>query len=305
MDSFQSKQETLDKTVKERLSRQETVIKKQYEQMLQGILQDVSGYYTKLETGGRLTLEEMAKYKRMDALVKQIESQSRQLTKQRQKALVTYLSETMQYSYSYMAYGIETETLAQLGFSQIKSEQILASINNPLHGLTLNETLEKNRKEVVYQLRTRLTQELVNGSSYRSMANALKGVIENDYRKAITIARTETHRVMESGKQEAVTRATKQGIVMAKKWNTSRDTRVRKTTKSNHVALDRQTVSSDQPFNLGSGITAMTPGQSGTPQNDINCRCFATYSVERVEKKQHKELADMTFDQWQKDRLIA
>lgn len=303
MDSFQDKQTALAKTNTNRLSRQQTAIKKQYEEMLQGILQDVSGYYTKLEQGGKLTLEEMAKYKRLDSLVKQIESQSRQLTKQRQKALVAYLKESMKYSYEYMAYGIETETLARLGFSQIKGEQILASINNPIRGLTLNETLEKNRKEVVYQLRTRLTQQLVKGSSYRTMATALKDVVENDYRKAITIARTETHRVTEAGKQEAVTRATNQGIVMKKKWNTSRDSRVRKTTQSNHVALDGQTVSSDQPFNLGKGITAMTPGQSGKAEHDINCRCFVTYSVERVEKKTHQELADITFEQWKKDRL--
>jgi len=303
MESFQDKQAALAKTNANRLSRQQTAIKKQYEEMLQGILQDVSGYYTKLEQGGKLTLEEMAKYKRLDSLVKQIESQSRQLTKQRQKALVAYLKESMKYSYEYMAYGIETETLARLGFSQIKSEQILASINNPIRGLTLNETLEKNRKEVVYQLRTRLTQQLVKGSSYRTMATALKDVVENDYRKAITIARTETHRVTEAGKQEAVTRATNQGIVMKKKWNTSRDSRVRKTTRSNHVALDGQTVSSDQSFNLGKGVTAMTPGQSGKAEHDINCRCFVTYSVERVEKKTHQELADMTFEQWKKDRL--
>ena len=303
MESFQDKQAALAKTNANRLSRQQTAIKKQYEEMLQGILQDVSGYYTKLEQGGKLTLEEMAKYKRLDSLVKQIESQSRQLTKQRQNALVAYLKESMKYSYEYMAYGIETETLARLGFSQIKSEQILASINNPIRGLTLNETLEKNRKEVVYQLRTRLTQQLVKGSSYRTMATALKDVVENDYRKAITIARTETHRVTEAGKQEAVTRATNQGIVMKKKWNTSRDSRVRKTTRSNHVALDGQTVSSDQSFNLGKGVTAMTPGQSGKAEHDINCRCFVTYSVERVEKKTHQELADMTFEQWKKDRL--
>jgi len=303
MASFQDKQSELEKANQRRLSKQESVIKKQYGQMLQGILQDVSGYYTKLEAGGVLTLEEMAKYKRLDALVKQIETRSRQLTAQRQQALLTYLSEAMQYSYAYMAYSIETEALALLGYSTIKGEQVLAAINNPLHGLTLSETLEKNRKEVMYQLRTRLTQELVNGSSYRSMANVLKEVVENDYRKAITIARTETHRITESGKQEAVTRATKQGIVMTKKWNTSRDTRVRKTTKSNHVSLDGQTVPSDQPFKLGNGITAMTPGQSGTPQNDINCRCFATYSVERVEKKTHQALADMSYEQWQQDRL--
>jgi len=303
MDEFRNKQDRLDNENDARLKHQEALIKRQYEEMLSDILGRVSSYYTKLETGGKLTLEEMAKYKRLDTLVKQMEAQSRQLTTQRQKALLAYLNEAMQYSYAFMAYSIETETLALLAFSAIKGEQVLAAINNPLHGLTLNETLEKHRKEVVYQLRTRLTQELVNGSSYRTMANALQGVIENDYRKAITIARTETHRITEMGKQEAVTRASNQGIVMTKKWNTSRDTRVRKTTKSNHVALDGQMVPSDQPFKLGNGITAMTPGQSGTPQNDINCRCFATYSVERVEKKQHAALADMTFEQWQQDRL--
>ncbi|MCY1690728.1 hypothetical protein OVA29_08670 [Exiguobacterium sp. SL14] len=147
MASFQDKQEAIDKANDRRLSREQTAIKKQYEEMLRDILQQVSFYYQKLEVEGKLSLEDMAKYKRLDSLIKQIEAQSRFFTKRRQTSLISYLKETMQYSYAYMAYSIETESLAYLGFSQITSEQILLAINNPIRGLTLNETLEKNLKK--------------------------------------------------------------------------------------------------------------------------------------------------------------
>lgn len=302
MPSFDDKQKALEKAQKRREVLFERETRRMYQDIIKGVLGDVSAIYARLEKD-ELTYEDMAKFNRLDSLVKQIETRSKLLTQRRRNALLKYLSDAFRFSYEYMAFGIETAAMAYLNYTSVTTEQILASVNNPVKGLTLNETLEKNRRDIIATIRSTVTQALVRGSSYSSMAKELKTVFEGDYKKAIRVSRTEAHRVVEQGKSQAVQRAASQGVVMMKKWNSSRDSRVRKTSKANHRKMDGQTVKADEQFNLGRGIKADAPGTSGVAAHDINCRCFVTYTVERVEKKEHAELASMTYEEWRKVRL--
>ena len=302
MPSFDDKQKALEKTHKRREVLFERETRRMYQDVIKDVLGQVSTIYARLEKD-ELTYEDMAKFNRLDSLIKQIETQSKLLTQRRRNALLKYLSDAFRFSYEYMAYSIETTAMAYLNYTSVTTEQILASVNNPVKGLTLNETLEKNRRDIIATIRSTVTQALVRGSSYSSMAKELKTVFDGDYKKAIRVSRTEAHRVVEQGKLQAVQRAAAQGVVMMKKWNSSRDSRVRKTSKANHRKMDGQTVKADEQFNLGRGIKADAPGTSGVAAHDINCRCFVTYQVERVEKKAHQELADMTLEQWRKVRL--
>jgi len=268
MPSFDDKQKALEKAQKRREVLFERETRRMYQDIIKDVLGDVSAIYARLEKD-ELTYEDMAKFNRLDSLVKQI----------------------------------ETAAMAYLNYTSVTTEQILASVNNPVKGLTLNETLEKNRRDIIATIRSTVTQALVRGSSYSSMAKELKTVFEGDYKKAIRVTRTEAHRVVEQGKSQAVQRAASQGVVMMKKWNSSRDSRVRKTSKANHRKMDGQTVKADEQFDLGRGIKADAPGTSGVAAHDTNCRCFVTYTVERVEKKEHAELASMTYEEWRKARL--
>lgn len=302
MPSFDDKQKALEKAQKRREVLFERETRRMYQDIIKGVLGDVSAIYARLEKD-ELTYEDMAKFNRLDSLVKQIETRSKLLTQRRRNALLKYLSDAFRFSYEYMAFGIETAAMAYLNYTSVTTEQILASVNNPVKGLTLNETLEKNRRDIIATIRSTVTQALVRGSSYSSMTKELKTVFEGDYKKAIRVSRTEAHRVVEQGKSQAVQRAASQGVVMMKKWNSSRDSRVRKTSKANHRKMDGQMVDANELFELGRGVKAKTPGQSGVAAHDINCRCFVTYTVERVDKKAHAELADMTYEQWRKERL--
>lgn len=302
MSTFEDKQKALEKaqTRRQRVFERET--RRIYQDVIKSVLGEVSTIYARLEKD-ELTYEDMAKFNRLDSLIKQIEAQSKLLTQRRRNALLKYLSDAFRYSYEFMAFSIETAAMSYLNYTSVTTEQILAAVNNPVKGLTLNETLEKNRREIIATIRTSVTQSLVRGSSYSSMAKELKTVFDGDYKKAIRVSRTEVHRVVEQGKSQAVQRAASQGVVMMKKWNSSRDSRVRKTSKANHRKMDGQTVKADEQFNLGRGIKADAPGTSGVAAHDINCRCFVTYTVERVEKKEHAELASMTYEEWRKVRL--
>ncbi|MBR2758834.1 MAG: hypothetical protein IKD52_12360, partial [Exiguobacterium sp.] len=145
MPLFDDKQKELEKvqTRRQRIFERET--RRMYQDIIKSVLGEVSTIYARLEKD-ELTYEDMAKFNRLDSLIKQIEAQSKLLTQRRRNALLKYLSDAFRYSYEFMAFSIETAAMSYLNYTSVTTEQILASVNNPVKGLTLNETLEKNRR---------------------------------------------------------------------------------------------------------------------------------------------------------------
>ena len=302
MPTFESNQKKLERANKRRQNEEERRIKALYKEVTGDVLNDVASIYERLEVNGKLTYEEMAKFKRLDRLIKDITTRLTLLSKRRRNELLKYLAESYSYSYEYMAYSIETAALARLNYTALTAEQIQKATSNPVTGLTLTQTLEKNRSEIIYKVQQVVTRSLVEGATYGQMAKVLKETFDGDYKKSIRVARTEGHRIVESGKYEAVTHASRQGVIMTKKWNNVGDIRVRSKIGANHVVMQGQTRPVDEPFDLG-GVQADVPGSSGVARHDIHCRCFTTYEVQEIQRKTHSDLADLTFEDWQKERL--
>lgn len=86
----------------------------------------------------------------------------------------------------------------------VRPETLKDAVNNPVSGLTLNDNLEKNRAEIVYNIKQTIGIGLQNGDRYETMAKRVAESLDNDYNKAIRIVRTETHRVQQSGKLESI-----------------------------------------------------------------------------------------------------
>lgn len=59
-------------------------------------------------------------------------------------------------------------------------------------------------------------------------------------------------------------------------------------TKANHIKMEGQVVEVGGYFDLGNGVKAKSPGESGTPENDCNCRCFLDYEMMTVEEFQER-----------------
>lgn len=178
----------------------------------------------------------------------------------------------------------------------VTPETIRRAVNNPISGLTLNDTLEKNRKEVVYDIKREIGVGLANGDRYSTMAKRITERVDMDYKKAVTIARTETHRVKEAGFHDASTEindALKNGTTamrLHKTWVSMKDERVRKSSKANHRKMNGVSILEDEEFDLGRGVKTQAPGQSGDPHNDINCRCFLKYELKEVEETTNKTI---------------
>ena len=122
-------------------------------------------------------------------------------------------------------------------------------------------------KVIVQRLQNTLTQAVLNGESIPKIATRIKAVAETSRRQAVTIARTETTRVVNQGRMTGFTQARDQhGIQMKKRWISTPDAR----TRPDHLQLDGETAELDEPFSNG----LMQPGDvNGPPEQVVNCRC--------------------------------
>jgi len=185
----------------------------------------------------------------------------------------------------------------------VKPEVLRAAVNNPVHGLTLSDQLEKNRADIVWGIKQAVGVGLSEGDNYTTMAKRIqKELIGPDgsggsYYKAVRIARTEAHRVREEGNLDAAQNLTEKlepaGMTMVKTWHTMKDERVRpnraRKTKSgwkysrggkyDHQKMEGVQVPINEEFTLPSGAKTQAPGKSGVAGEDINCRCFLSYDV--------------------------
>lgn len=176
---------------------------------------------------------------------------------------------------------------------------IRAAVQNPIAGLTLDKRLERNRAQIIYDIKKNIAIGLTRGDSYTTVAKRIAKSVNNDYTKAMLITRTETCRVREQGFEESARAAQNDlmgtGYVMSKTWRSMQDGSVRHTGDANHVKMHGVTVLADEYFELVGGVKAFSPGMSGTPQNDCNCRCYASrdfMSAKEFEKKTGRVLPE-------------
>ncbi len=192
----------------------------------------------------------------------------------------------------------------------LRPEVIKNAVENPISGLTLPDTLEKHRQEIMYGIKQRINIGLMTGERYDTMAkNINKAVFGNAgvgglYGKSMNIVRTEVHRVQESGLADSAKDINKglegSGLVEVAIWRTMKDKRVRpqvrvrnargkwKTIKNrsgaDHQKMEGKAIIVGDKFELEKGVFAECPGKSGTARNDCNCRCFLEYKIVSIEE---------------------
>lgn len=303
MANLDNSEERLRKYLERKLKGTDKTIARNYANILREIRKELSKLYEKYEIDGKLTYAEMAKFDRLKKFNLFINELLTLQYKDMKKVVYDFLGDAYQEGYYMTGWAIETDTLSKLRYSAVNAETITAMIENPITGLVLSERLIKNKQNIIYTIQQELTQGLVQGETYGTMAKRLKVALENDAMKAMRIARTEGHRVIESAKHDSVEHASKNGIVMMKEWNSSEDERVRRG-KSNHRKLNGVKVSIEKEFDDGLS-RGKAPGQLPAAGSSINCRCFLTYEVVTVKKPDAKDLDGMVFDTWKRERVLA
>lgn len=267
-------------------------VARQYANFLKDLRLLLGEYFDKYEKGGVLTYEELAKYNRIERLYKDINKQAGRNYDGLDKLLDTLLRDVYQEGYYMTTWGVQQE-IEKFIPTALTSDQVLASVRNPISGLTLNDRLEKNRTLIEYSIRESVTKGLVEGSTYKTMMDDISKVVEGDKVKAMRIARTEAHRVVEEGKQDARDNMQSNGILISKEWISGADERVRES----HKSLDGKVVGNDEYFETTNG-RALYPGGFGVASEDINCRCTVIQKVTGVTKPNLKDVDKQSYDKY-------
>lgn len=272
---------------------------KRYSKLLREVNEELAKSYEKYEKGGKLTYTEMAKHNRLEKLIKEISSLVEEKDKELKEDIQQHLKEQYEESYYQTAYIVETSSETRLAYTTLKDEVIDAAINNRFSGLTLNERLERRRVELIYKMQETITRGLVDGDTYRTIAEKVKKDLEGDLSKANRIVRTESRRIREEGGFNSALHAKSKGIVMKKTWRCMSDERSRK----DHINMDGKTVDIDEYFTLNRRKGMHPLDRNFLAKDVINCRCYLSKKIDRIERPQHEGLADLTYVEWQKERL--
>lgn len=281
----------------------EKEIRKIYKTILTDLQHFVADEYIQLAQDGKLTYEILQAKGEYARFLEEVEQRLNGITPQVSREIRSTVEEVYTLSYNGMADAVLKATASQAlrgalqGVKAVTPEAVKAAVENPVSGLTLNDTLEKKRKDIVYDIKRQIGVGLTQGDRMSTMARRIADSLDGDYKKAVRIARTEVHRVRESGHNDSALQIDETlqngmtGLRMVKIWRTMKDERVRpqvrKRTKhgwttvirgsANHMKMEGQTVLANEPFDLGGGVTAMAPGKSGVASQDINCRCTIEY----------------------------
>lgn len=289
------------KRLEQMAKRKEKDIGQRYGRLLNDINSELALSYRKYEKEGILTLEEMVKHDRLEKLMREVDGSISKADQAIKRDIDRHLKRQYKESYYQMAWLLETSTKAKLAYTPIKAYVLAEAVNIQFTGLTLNERLSKRRKELQYDMREKITRGLSEGKHYRTIAEDVSTVLEGDMAKANRIVRTESRRARETGISNSVKHAESKGIRMSKTWRNLNDERSRDT----HLALDGTKIETNEMFDVN-GYEADHPLDTSLPASEVvNCRCFLAYEVEAVEKPEDETLADLTYQEWQKERLSA
>lgn len=276
----------------------EKEIRKIYKELLKELNSYLADIYIHYSENDMLNYGSLAKAGMDARFLEEVEQRINGITPK----VSSFIDSTVQLTYEACYDGMRNAVVKAAGnrellkqaFSTVTAvtpDVIKRAVENPVSGLTLKDTLEKHRKEIIYDIKRNIGVGLTNGDRYSTMAKRISESVDGDYKKAIRIVRTETHRVRESGFNDAATalndtlKQGKSGYVMAKTWHTMQDERVRpnkakgKSKKYNHVKMDGVTIPQDDLFVLPSGATCKAPSQTGVAGEDINCRCYLSYDL--------------------------
>lgn len=285
----------------------EKKIAKSYKDTLLSVRSSLGELYTKYEVNGKLTISEMHKYNRMLKLEKDLYEQVNGLYKINKKEMVNLFGSMYEDTFYKTAFLIEKTTDMNIYTIPLVPEEVQASVQNPISGLTLNETLEHNRIVIIKNIKQAITQGLITGSSYKEMSGKITDVLNQDVNKSIRIVRTEAHRNQVEARISTMKKAQEKGIDMKKRWVSVFDAR----TRTNHRGLDGQVVKMDEKFKIN-GNSTEAPGMFGVASEDINCRCRVVAffddqvldgRIAKDESGANVKVPYQTYSEWMKTKM--
>lgn len=288
----------------------EEKIKAMYRTLNDELTAYISKKYVRYADGdGRLYIAYLDAQNQRARFLREIANNVDNMTPQMQEEIMQLVNDTYKTSYKGMAEAFAKAEKAGKFVEVVKDiatnpNVLRQAVNNNISKLTLSPVLQKHRNEIIYQIQQELNIGLMQGDRYETMAKRISERVGVSYSKAMNIARTESHRNVESGFMDCAENLQSKmkgdsNLIYAVTWRTMKDERVRpnqrRKTKhgwkivkgkgsANHQQMEGVTIKVGELFDLGNGIKTKAPGQSGDAANDCRCRCFLEYNLMTVEE---------------------
>jgi len=223
--------------------------------------------------GSDVSFADMSSYNRLTNLEQQIADEIKKLTNASIKTTTSALKDLYSEQFYRAGFAFEQSLGVKLGFGLLNPDVIKASVLNSLDRIKWTGRMKDHAKQYVNQIRTEITQGLIQGSGYGKITKRIVDKTGINASKVIRIVRTEGHRVQSAGSLLAYDKtqsaADRLGLKTVKVWVATLDNR----TRDSHQKMDGVEANADGVFTLPSGVTAEAPGLSGVAEEDINCRC--------------------------------
>lgn len=291
----------------------EILTKKKIQEIYHSLMDNLDAFLAKeykkfADEDGRLYMTYLDSKRQRAKFLQEIVENVDSITPDLKKTMMNLVNKTYEECYKGMSETVKQAVTADevAGVSKnlsVRPEVLKQAVDNNISKLTLSQVMQKHRAEIIYQIQQELNIGLTNGDRYERMAKRISERVGVSMSKANNIARTESHRNIESGMMDCAERLNNKldgsDLIYAATWRTMKDNRVRpqvrrhtkkgwKTSYSkngaNHMKMDGVTVRVGELFDLGNGVKAKAPGKSGVAAHDCNCRCYLSYNLMTVEE---------------------
>lgn len=276
-------------------------LNKHYNDALRKLRKEIKEYVDKYDT---LTASQQYNLKRKRDTARKIDGIISDLNKQTKSSVHEYVSASAVDGFLHTMYDMENEVKMNLDFNMLDKRYVEELVNKPVDGKTFTQRLGRNRSQLADVVSNELLEGATQGRGYAAIARNIKAQTTEDYKRALTIARTEGGRVQTVATQKGYSEAESLGVIMQKQWVSSLDSE----TRPEHGELDGQTVGIDEDFEID-GYSAVGPRMFGDAYMDINCRCTTITLVQGISPKLRRENAEgnnvydnKTYTQWKRSR---
>jgi SPP1 gp7 family putative phage head morphogenesis protein len=254
----------------------------------------------RLSESGNLNLLEARKGDRLKKLLKNINTELKIVNQVKVNSVKTYLANVYKLNYFGMGWALETEGQIKLSYAVLNRRAVANSMLSPLDKIAL-----KNNAYVAREgIKRTITQSIIKGDSIPMMARGVKKSLRSNANNAVSIARTETTRIMGESRLDSMKHAAKTGLAMRKEWVSTSDDR----TRESHIDLDGERVAMDKPFSNG----LQHPGDQSTGDagETVNCRCTMVTEIADYPNPESERLAQggkviekQSLEKWYNDRV--
>ena len=204
-------------------------------------------------------------------------------------------------NYEWEAYNIEKNSLYDLNYTLYSKEAIIELLKETTPIFTkIAFKHAKDIDNIIRDLKRELGVAIIKGDSINNITKRVAKVTGKNSFNSRRIARTETTRIQNSGRMNAIVYGQDMGLELRKQWISTIDSH----TRDRHLHLNLKIVPMDKEFETN----LKYPGDpNASAEQTINCRCTMVSVLNNIkptlkEKQLDATLANLTFNEWRKRR---